>query len=254
MKALLLLALLAVPAAADPGSKDQAKAHFKQGKAFQDVGAYDKAADEYKAAYEIDPRPEMLFNIAQAYRLAGTKQAALDYFQKYLDAQPNGAGADEARQHVAELTKEIEEDKKLHDKLPATVITPDVPPVVEKSPPPAPPAPPPTVERVHSPTMRIVGLASAGVGVLGVGFGVKLGLDARNDADAISKKQGTSWTAADRATFEDGQAANRNMYIAYGVGAALIIGGATLYVVGSQTEVVPLVTPQGAGVGVQGAF
>jgi len=46
----------------------------------------------------LDRRPEMLFNIAQVYRLGNHKQPAVDYYQQYLAAQPERPGAREARQ------------------------------------------------------------------------------------------------------------------------------------------------------------
>ena len=234
----LALLLAAGHAAADPKT-DEARAHFKQGKAFQDVGAFDKAADEYKAAYAIDPRAEMLFDIAQAYRLGGQAQQALDYFQQYLTAQPSGAGADEARQHVAELTKQLADERERSVKA---APPPPAPP------PPAPPPPtaPKLVTRRGSPALRIGGLATAGAGVVACGLAVKFGLDARSDADAISRTDRTLWTDADRRTYEHGQAANRHMMESYAVGGALVVTGAVLYWVGARTHVVPVVDAQTA--------
>ncbi|HEY5925491.1 MAG TPA: tetratricopeptide repeat protein [Kofleriaceae bacterium] len=250
MRALVIAVLVAVaaPAAAGPTAVEQAKARFKQGKAYQDVGQYERAAAEYKAAYELDRRPEMLFNVAQAYRLAAKKQDALDYFKRYLDAQPSGAGADEARKHVAALTMELEEEKRAQQAQPVE------PPPVEKPLPVEPPPPVATVETRNSPTLRIAGLATAGAGVIALAVGVKFGLDARADADAISNKDMSAWTAEDKARFENGEAANRNMAIAYGVGGALVIGGAVMYFVGSRTQVTPVVAPQSAGLAVMGRF
>ena len=256
MRALAVLVLLAGVAAADPTAKDQAKAHFKQGKAFQDVGAFAKAAVEYKTAYDLDPRPEMLFNIAQAYRLAGDKQSAVDYFQKYLAAQPSGPGANEARIHIAELTKQLEEEAAAKAKADeerrqreqqqeqranaAHVERP--PPAIEY-----------TRERASTP-LRIAGVATAGLGVVAIGVAIKLGLDAQSDADAISGKSTDSWTTEDKQTFEKGQAANRNMIISYVVGGALVAGGGVMFYLGNRTKLTPIVTPQAAGVGVSGAF
>jgi tetratricopeptide (TPR) repeat protein len=90
------LALCLVATAAYAGPLDEAKSHFKQGKAYQEAGAFLRAAEEFEAAYALDPRTEMLFNIAQAYRLGSDKPKAVDYFQRYLAAQPDGKAADEA--------------------------------------------------------------------------------------------------------------------------------------------------------------
>jgi len=72
----IALVLATAPARAEPSTKAPAKQHFKQGKALQDAGKYDDAVAEYRAAYDLDRRPEMLFNIAQVYRLGNHKGAA----------------------------------------------------------------------------------------------------------------------------------------------------------------------------------
>jgi tetratricopeptide (TPR) repeat protein len=238
-------------ALAGPSQQEEAKAHFKQGKAFQDVGQYDKAAEEYKAAYDIDHRPEMLFNIAQAYRLAVNKSAALEYFQKYLAAQPAGAGADEARMHVATLTKQLDDERRERE----AAQQHEQPPPEQPKPTPAARQPEPALVRVRGPrSLRIAGLATAGAGVIAVGLGAKFGLDAGDDADAITTKDMSAWTNDDRRTFEHGESANRNMYLSYAVGGVLVIGGAVMYFVGSRTRLAPIVAPQSAGLGVQGQF
>ena len=88
----------------------QAAAHFKQGKAFHDAGAYDEAITEYEAANTLAPAPGLLFNLAQVYRVRANKGdagRALDYYKQYVTAEPNGKAADEARQWIARLTLQL---------------------------------------------------------------------------------------------------------------------------------------------------
>ena len=97
------------PASATPdasASETQAHAHFQQGKAFLDAKVYDQAVKEFQAAYALSPLPELLFDLGQAYRLSGQAQLALDTYQKYLAVVTDGPLADEARVHVAEMTKQ----------------------------------------------------------------------------------------------------------------------------------------------------
>ena len=240
--ALAIVCVLAASAAAD-SNVEQGRGHFKQGKAFQDAGAFERAAEEYKLAYEADPRPEMLFNIAQAYRLAKLKEQALDYFRQYLEKQPNGAGADEARKHVVTLTKEIDEDNAAKQAPPPTTL----PPMPVKLPPPAP------RDDHRGRTLRIVGLSTAAVGVVAIGFGVKLGLDARSASDDITGHTGP-WTESDEDRFDAGERANRNMKIAYVIGGALVVGGGVMYFFGRRAAAAPVVTDQSASLVVTGAF
>jgi tetratricopeptide (TPR) repeat protein len=109
----LALAVVARVASAQPESDmpdtERAKLHYKQGKAFLDHKLYDDAIREFNAAYQIAPVPELLFNIAQADRLKGDSQKAIAMYQKYVDQAPYGPGADEARAHIAALTKALRE-------------------------------------------------------------------------------------------------------------------------------------------------
>jgi hypothetical protein len=77
-------------------------------------------------------------------------------------------------------------------------------------------------------TLRIAGLAAGGVGVVGIAAGVYFGVRAKSLADQVS---GRFVTADDEA----GKAANRNMFIGYGIGAAGLITGGILYYLGSRT-------------------
>jgi hypothetical protein len=113
--ALVLLVAAATTARAEPKPAPalvkQAKVHYRQGMAFHQSGRYDDAIQEYRAAYELIPQPELLFDIAQAYRLKGDRSTAIEYYRRYLDVAPNGRVHDKARAHLASLihTLEIEE-------------------------------------------------------------------------------------------------------------------------------------------------
>lgn len=102
-----------------PPSKDeqkrQAKSHFKLGVDFYNSGDYDSALREYQAAYAALPIPDILFNIAQVYRLKGNKSVAVDYYKQYLAAEPEGVASAESRMMVATLARDLrveEETKK----------------------------------------------------------------------------------------------------------------------------------------------
>jgi tetratricopeptide (TPR) repeat protein len=95
-----------------PGSPEatrQAQNHYKQGKAFLDQQLYDDAIVELEKAYSLAPIPELLFNMAQAYRLKGDADKALDLYRRFVDAAPEDPLADEARTHIAYLTKAAEQ-------------------------------------------------------------------------------------------------------------------------------------------------
>jgi tetratricopeptide (TPR) repeat protein len=99
----LLLCLLAVPAVAAPDPK--AAAHYKQGKAFLDAKQYDQAIVEFKAAYAIDKLGSHLFNIADAYDAKGEYDSAIEFYTKYIEADPKGAKVPDARARVVAATQ-----------------------------------------------------------------------------------------------------------------------------------------------------
>jgi tetratricopeptide (TPR) repeat protein len=241
MRGVLIACLLASVAHAGP--QDDAKSHFKQGKAYEEAGAFARAAEEFEAAYAIDPRAEILFDIAQAYRLAGDKQRAIDNFKRFLDARPDGKAADEARLLVAELQRQIDEARAKEPTPPAEPAHP-APPVEH---------PQATILVRTSPPLRIAGLAAAGGGVIALGLGIKFGLDASSASDYFTHFTGT-WSDADRQRYADGQTANRNMKIAYGVGAGLVAAGAVAFWFGSRVQAVPVAGPQTVGVAMTGRW
>ncbi len=111
MRRALVIALgivtLAGPGHAAPADSDaliRAKAHFAQGKAFLEDKEYDQAIAELSAGKALASFPELVFDLAEAYRLAHRRDEALATYAEYLAAEPTGAMADEARTHVRELT------------------------------------------------------------------------------------------------------------------------------------------------------
>lgn len=110
-------------------------------------------------------------------------------------------------------------------------------------------------EAPYAHSLRIAGIASAGLGLVAAGFAVKLGLDARNDAAALENHQaGTPWTHEERVTFDAGAAANRDMYVASIAGGALVVTAAVLYYVSARAHVAPVVSTQTASIAMWGRF
>src|SRR5262245_54914867 len=103
---------------ADPVSEEvkaKANEYVAKGLASQEAGDYDAAIGFYSSAYQLLPHPVLLFNIAQAHRLAGRIDQALGYYQRYLDEDPRGAQARTARELVAELKKRKAEEARRSD-------------------------------------------------------------------------------------------------------------------------------------------
>lgn len=65
---------------------------------------YRKAAESYAASAQIDPEEPQTFLLAgQAYEQAGDPGRAIQYYNGYLDLEPEGEQADAVRQQISTL-------------------------------------------------------------------------------------------------------------------------------------------------------
>jgi tetratricopeptide (TPR) repeat protein len=69
-----------------PDQEQQARSHYERGAIAYNLGDYDEAIAEFKAAYQLSPAPLLLFNLGQAYERkgAGSCGAALRAYRSYL--------------------------------------------------------------------------------------------------------------------------------------------------------------------------
>ncbi|MBL8957567.1 MAG: hypothetical protein JNK82_42730, partial [Myxococcaceae bacterium] len=100
------LSLLVLTAA---GDERRATALYEEGLKFYNVSDYGHAIEKFKAAYLLVEAPELLYNIAQAYRLwGGHCEGALQSYRSFLRAQPSSPRRAKVEQHIAELQKCLE--------------------------------------------------------------------------------------------------------------------------------------------------
>jgi len=85
----------------------RAAVHDKQAKKYFDAGQYDDAIMEFQASYRLDKKPVTLFKIASAYYKNTDYTAAVEYYQKYLDATPDGPLAQEAIDFSADAKQQL---------------------------------------------------------------------------------------------------------------------------------------------------
>src|SRR5260370_33236020 len=106
----IVLTLLVAPAL---WADEDAKSLFDKGTAAFALGNYDEAANDYEGAFKLKPDPALLYNAAQAHRLAGNKPRALQLYQSYLHLYGKGIrNRAEVEQRVAELKEAIENDSR----------------------------------------------------------------------------------------------------------------------------------------------
>jgi tetratricopeptide (TPR) repeat protein len=89
--------------AAGQSAAERASQYVDAGITAQRRGDYDAAIELYRQAYQLIPHPVLIFDMAQAHRLAGHVDQALALYRKYLALDPDGSEAKIARQLTAEL-------------------------------------------------------------------------------------------------------------------------------------------------------
>lgn len=93
--AMILVATLLLGAVASPfvstALAQDARELFQRGRGAYETGDFEGAVEAWQAAYEIDPRPLLQFNLAQAYERLGRLQESLDAYESFLAAAPSDA-------------------------------------------------------------------------------------------------------------------------------------------------------------------
>jgi tetratricopeptide (TPR) repeat protein len=80
----LLACLALVVAVAAPARADDARQLYQRGTTAYALGHFDEAATLFEQSFAISNVPALLFDAAQAHRLAGHKARALELYQSYL--------------------------------------------------------------------------------------------------------------------------------------------------------------------------
>jgi hypothetical protein len=146
------------PALAD--NPQRAKELFQEGTTHFDLGQFDKAIEAWQAGYKEKPDPGFLYNIAQAYRLAGDLNKAIFFYKGYLRNSPKAPNRADVEQRIAALQKQLNDQERSRQTPPAPAppgppVTSGTPPFSSPGspPPPArPPAPQPAATRPLEPT------------------------------------------------------------------------------------------------------
>jgi len=108
----LAVAPLATAAPAKPrvtaAVRAKAKAHIERGETLYTLHRFDEALVEYQAAYELEPLPSFLVNIAQCLRNLGRFDEALFTLRRYLRVAPKAHDRAKVEELIAKLEAEVE--------------------------------------------------------------------------------------------------------------------------------------------------
>lgn len=115
-----------------PADVQKAKVAYKRATAQFGIGNYAAAAAAYEEAFTLKPDPALLFNAAQAYRLAGNRERATKLYRNYLRLYSDGSAASEARKHMETLEGEEKAATRKAEPSPASPspVAPVVPTMV----------------------------------------------------------------------------------------------------------------------------
>jgi tetratricopeptide (TPR) repeat protein len=239
MRAIVCIFALLACSSAQAEDLQAARQHFDRGQTLYDLQRYVESAREYELAYEAKPDPAFLYDIAQAYRFGGDAAKALGAYRAFRRHSPDAAAKMGVDARIAEMEKLVISGK------PAPKPTEPPPPEQRPIPPaPAPvaptvetktPAPAPTV-LVAAPPPRtgrakvIAGSVVGGLGVALLGAGVALTIVGQSAYDTLQNPSpgyqfDPSTQDAMRADYPAG-------LTLIGVGAAAVITGAAVLVVG----------------------
>ncbi len=244
-----LFLLGTVAAEAQPPDRRHAKEHFDLGMAHYALQEFEAAIREFKSAYETTHDPSLLFNLAQASRLAKKHEDALHFYRSYLRAKPTASNRADAEAFIDTLEPLVRqaEAEAAKGTIPAPQPSPGIPTVVEPSAPPV-SAPPPEVRSAVAVPVRAPGMsrrratvllatggALGGLGLATLGAGIFFGTRAASSSSELTdlaRAEGM-WSAAAQARYDDGQRDARTATALYVVGGVTLGIGAVLATVGA---------------------
>jgi len=234
----LLVALAASTVEAEPrraAAEAQARELYKKGMMHYQLGDFDTAIGEFKAAYELTSAPGLLFNLAQVQRMKRDFGQALHFYRMYLRLDPQAANRADVEALIVEVQRSLDDEQRAKQARLRPEPAPAPPPPVVVAPAiVSPPAPSPPSPRRWK-TELALGAVAVAVGAGLVGGGIALGLRAASDADVLARDSmvGTNaWDASRQALERDGQSATSGGIALDVIGAALVATGVVVGVLG----------------------
>lgn len=232
------LAQPAPPPEPAPADKvERAKQLYGEGKRYYDLGDYPHAIETWKQAYVLSAAPMLLFNIAQAHRLAGDCAQALKVYASYEREAGEVSNRDE-----------LDRAKERCNREPTNTN----PPTIPRAEPPKPESTPRTTSAlanqelgdVGSPrreapivdrgsTLRIAGLASGGAGAVLLTASAWFALRANQASHDVELFRG-EWGPMQQQLERDGKRAHARSLVTAVLGGLALAGGGALYVIGVE--------------------
>lgn len=178
----------------------QAKAHYFSGERAYRLGEFERAVEEFKKSYDLNPLPKVLFNLGQAYYKKNDLLVAKHIFKQFVETNPNDAETGSAKQRLDEIEKRLADEAaspKLAEEPPKPAETSSSTTIadahVTNTKAPRQPRSPASKATIALGTMTLV-CAGVGAGLLGHGFSLdpwgamSLGQQRELDTQASNEK------------------------------------------------------------------
>ena len=210
-----------------------AELHSNEGTKHFNVQHYDNAAEEYQAAYVLDPKPEYLYAVAQAQRLAGNCANALPSYRAYLRTDPPADQRAKAEKNLERCA--------LQDRVEAAIQFSDLatPPALPPPPLPAEPVPMP-----HPAKSYLVGHILVGAGLVLMGGGAYFYREGHSAIEAHNRAASYDEFLAGGAGIDGAQRQHVVGVSALAAGGTLAVGGIVYYVLRARMPVETTVSAQ----------
>jgi tetratricopeptide (TPR) repeat protein len=150
------------------GNEEEARAYLDKATAAYALNKYAVAAENFEKAFELKPDPALLYNAAQAWRLAGNKERALALYESYLRVYPANDKRSTVEARIKDLKQAIEREKAVVNQPPNNTLPigggTNSPPAYSpnaSTPPPASPPPAMPPPRETQPPVQPVQVAQA---------------------------------------------------------------------------------------------
>lgn len=143
-------------AAATAVRADPVDDHVARGRELYDRGDFAHARDELLAAYQLEPRPELLFALGQVELNLGRFAQAIDYYQRFIATNPAADQIALAQQAIGAARARLAEQP----------AAPPPPPPRPAAPPRPPPPPQPRWDNADT------GLVALGGAIMALGGGL----------------------------------------------------------------------------------
>jgi tetratricopeptide (TPR) repeat protein len=199
----------------------EAQRLYREGQQSYDDGNYATAIESWTRSYELSREPGLLFNLGQAYRLAGRCADALGAYRKFVELDLKSTKRELAQGFIAELTPKCGNKPKTKPKV---EVKPVAPVVISTT-------------KSRGRTKRIAGISIAGGGVLLIGLGAYYGHRADVLGDEVSREcqDGCVWATVSSRDAE-GKRDEKMQWTFVGLGSAAVVTGAVLYYLGWKAD------------------